>query len=72
MEALSSAVQFSHDFVLINSRKLETHYERVFKAIFLQMAAEVAAPFTKGLDGIKMVSTGDGEIGAAKLTGEVR
>uniref|UniRef100_A0A914XKL7 Band 7 domain-containing protein n=1 Tax=Plectus sambesii TaxID=2011161 RepID=A0A914XKL7_9BILA len=36
-----------------------------------KMAAEVAAPFTRGIKEIKMVSTGDGEIGAAKLTGEV-
>lgn len=35
------------------------------------MAAEVAAPFTQGVKSVTMVSTGNGEIGAAKLTGEI-
>lgn len=36
-----------------------------------KVAAEVAAPLTSGVNKITMVSSGDGEIGAAKLTGEV-
>ncbi len=35
-----------------------------------QMAAEVAAPIAQAKK-ITMISSGDGEIGAAKLTGEI-
>lgn len=35
-----------------------------------QMAAEVAAPIAQARK-ITMISSGDGEIGAAKLTGEI-
>lgn len=35
------------------------------------MAAEVAAPFASGLKDVKMISTGNGNVGASKLTAEV-
>ncbi|VDQ07526.1 unnamed protein product [Trichobilharzia regenti] len=35
-----------------------------------KIAAEISAPLTK-CDKVTMVSTGDGEIGVAKLTGEL-
>ena len=38
---------------------------------FFQVAAEVAHPLSQGVEKVTMVSTGNGEIGAAKLTGEV-
>jgi hypothetical protein len=39
--------------------------------LYTQIAAEVAGALTEGLKEVKMVSTGNGEIGAMKLTGEV-
>lgn len=36
-----------------------------------KVAAEIAAPFTEGIKQVTMVSTGQGEVGAAKLTGEI-
>lgn len=41
------------------------------KTNFYQVAAEVAAPFASGLKDVKMISTGNGEVGAAKLTSEI-
>src|SRR4051794_3102853 len=38
---------------------------------FCQVAAEVAAPFAQGVGKVTMVSTGRGEVGVAKLTGEM-
>lgn len=42
----------------------------VFKIISSQVAAEVAAPLSQARK-VTMVSCGGGEVGAAKLTGEV-
>jgi len=36
-----------------------------------KIAAEIAAPLSQGIDKMTMVSTGKGEVGAAKLTNEV-
>uniref|UniRef100_A0A915KTK8 Band 7 domain-containing protein n=1 Tax=Romanomermis culicivorax TaxID=13658 RepID=A0A915KTK8_ROMCU len=43
----------------------------MFLDVLPKVAAEVAAPFTEGVKQITMVSTGKGEMGAAKLTGEL-
>lgn len=37
----------------------------------LKVAAEVAAPLTAGMEKVTMVSSGDGPLGAAKITGEI-
>lgn len=46
------------------------HSNHFFVALFPQVAAEVAAPLSQAKK-ITMVSSGTGEVGAAKLTGEV-
>jgi len=60
---LVSIVNFKTTFTIVTS-------EILICQIFLQVAAEVAAPLSQAKK-ITMVSSGNGDIGAAKLTGEV-
>ena len=39
--------------------------------IEIQLAKTIGGNFQHGLTEVKMISTGDGDIGAAKMTGEV-